>query len=348
MRLALRMRYLATAASGKGCLVALAGLGVAFVIVGVGVFALMQWIATTPRDLTGGEIAAAVGAGLALVTVAIVAFVKIASVAFGRASARAREHAFEVPLTCAGRCSSCGAPARVPMWGGASEMPCPYCHTPLLPEGELRDRLQRTREQESMHIGAESMREFEQALASISGSQERRVRDRPIKTPGIGKFYAAPDSASEHREGPVTMWSTTEMFPKWLLTLLEVDAPLAIDGTIWVLPSREAERHRELARIKGLPVPTIELGAILSDHTAFVDGNFTDLDRARQLAEHAQLKANESLRIDPGGLSFWKVGRSGARAENFGYNRWLIARGDTATALCRHLLDGAGPTPPQG
>ncbi len=337
MRLALRMRYLATSAKGKGCAIALAALVVALIIVGLGLQALIRWATETPRDLTGGELAGAIGAGLGLVVVALVIPVKILSAAFGRASEAARQHALAVPLTCAGACGSCGAPARVPMWGGAADMPCPMCGTPLMAEGELRDRLQGAREREGLEVGAESLREFEEALASLTGSADRRVRDRPI--PGIGKFSAAPDSTSEYREGPVTMWSTTEMFPSALLTLLEVDAPLAVDGTMWLLPPRGAERHEELARLKGFPVPATDLGALPSGHRALVDSPFADLERARQIAEGLDLGRDESLRLDPGGLSFWKVGRAGARAENLGYTRWLIARGESATALCQRLLE---------
>ncbi|MFT5358343.1 MAG: hypothetical protein ACI9KE_005581 [Polyangiales bacterium] len=174
---------------------------------------------------------------------------------------------------------------------------------------------------------------FERALASLAGSPDRQLREKSTQV--NGKLTATADGIWEAQEGPVSMWSTTEMYPGAPLFSFEVNAELPIAGTVWLLPSRDPESHTKLAPSRGFPVPDRQLKSPLRTHTAWTDGDvFEGLLETPRFIELAQaLGPRESLRMDPGGVSFWELGRSGFRARNWLYGRWARKRSELTTEL---------------
>ncbi|MFK8003686.1 MAG: hypothetical protein AB8H86_29250 [Polyangiales bacterium] len=338
MRVALRIQHLAKMMAqpgclGIGCLGALAGVAVA----GLGVLLVSGILDNTPATAPDTERMLAgvwfMGGLLVALVAGLMVPVSVFGWGFRRATFSARAQALEVPLNFQSQCRGCTAPVPLPIWQGASPLPCPYCRTPLVPDAPTRERLAKARDAEGRAIGEQAMARFEQSIAALSGSHDKHVRDRPQKP--NGKLTASADGIWEAEEGPVSMWSTTEMYPGRLLMSFEVSAELPVLGTLWIVPTKAPERHREIAPSRGFPIPDQQAKSPFKKHTVWTDGDLaTDFVQQPRFVELVRsLGANESLRIDPGGVSFWDIGRSGFRARNWLYNRWARKRSELTTDL---------------
>lgn len=338
MRVALRIQHLAKMMTqpgclGVGCVGALAGIAV----FGVGLFFTFGILEDTPAPASdGARMMSALwfmGGLLVALVAALMVPISVFGWAFRRATFSARAQVLEVPLNFQSQCRGCSAPVPLAIWQGAAPFPCPYCQTPLVPDAATRERLSKARDAEGRAIGEDGMARFERSIAALSGSHDKRVRDRPQQP--NGKLTASPDGIWEAEEGSVSMWSTTEMYPGALLMCFEVSAELPVLGTVWIVPHKGPARHREFAPSRGFPLPDRETKSPFKKHTVWTDGDLSTefVHHPRFVELVRDLGAHESLRIDPGGLSFWEIGRSGLRARNWLYNRWARKRSELTTDL---------------
>ncbi len=115
---------------------------------------------------------------------------------------------------------------------------------------------------------------------------------------------------------------------------VEVEAALPLTGTVWLTPTGR-EDHDLVARELGFHRPASVLHTAASHQVRADRWVNPQPTLTHPAVAHlvAQLGAQESLRLDPAGVSLWKVVPSGMRADNLRITAWVAEQGAAALSV---------------
>ena len=216
-----------------------------------------------------------------------------------------------------------------------STLACTFCDTPIVPGPKTQEMLASIRQQHGLEASKKWVNHIDSMFAGVAPSskrkkKKRRQNERIDDLNGKSGLY-------ELRKGDLAIWTTVEVYSIVTSFTFELSAPLSIDGIVWVVP-KDATAHRHVAELRDLAIPDHRASFELHHHDVYVEGD-VDLDELAEKLGFDALYRNESLRVDPGGISQWRLIRSGFNPTHWFYKSWVRKRLRTARAAMKGLRE---------
>ena len=138
--------------------------------------------------------------------------------------------------------------------------------------------------------------------------------------------------------GAARAFQTSNLLVTVTVQRVEVEATVSLPGSLWIVPTAEGD-HLLVARELGFSVPEAVVG-VLGSHHVRADAWVAPAPVLRDPAVAgfvARLGPTESLRLDPAGVSLWKIVPAGMRRANLELKDWVSDKGSAALSLASSL-----------